>query len=73
LNTKKILQFSIGPIRPAVLGLVTLPIVAWLFSHEDIYMTAEIDRLVRLHMYYGMESDAMEKVINIIRGSYNEA
>jgi hypothetical protein len=56
-----------------VLGLVTLPIVAWLFSHEDIYMTAEIDRLVRLHMYYGMESDAMEKVINIIRGSYNEA
>jgi O-antigen/teichoic acid export membrane protein len=36
VNTKKILQFSIGPIAAAVLGLVTLPIVAWLFSPEDI-------------------------------------
>ena len=36
MNTKKILQFSIGPIGAAVLGLVTLPIVAWFFSPEDI-------------------------------------
>jgi len=36
MNIKQILLFSIGPIGAAVLGLVTLPIVAWLFSPEDI-------------------------------------
>ena len=36
MNTKKILQFAIGPIGAAFLGLLTLPIVAWLFSPEDI-------------------------------------
>lgn len=36
MNLKKILQFSIGPIGAAALGLITLPIVAWLFSPEDI-------------------------------------
>lgn len=36
MNTKKILQFAIGPIGAAFLGLLTLPVVAWLFSPEDI-------------------------------------
>jgi O-antigen/teichoic acid export membrane protein len=36
LNAKKVLQFSVGPLGAAVLGLITLPIVAWLFSPEDI-------------------------------------
>jgi O-antigen/teichoic acid export membrane protein len=36
LNSKTILQFSIGPIGAAALGLITLPIVAWYFSPEDI-------------------------------------
>lgn len=36
MNTKKILQFSIGPVGGAVLGLATLPIITWLFSQEDI-------------------------------------
>lgn len=36
MNTRKVLAFSVGPIGAAVLGLITLPIVAWLFSPEDI-------------------------------------
>lgn len=36
MNIRKILAFSIGPIGGAALGLITLPIVAWLFSPEDI-------------------------------------
>jgi O-antigen/teichoic acid export membrane protein len=31
-----VLAFSVGPIGAAALGLITLPIVAWLFSPEDI-------------------------------------
>ena len=36
MNFRKILAFSIGPMGAALIGLVTLPIVAWLFSPEDI-------------------------------------
>lgn len=36
MSPKNIFQFSLGPIGGAVLGLITLPIVAWLFSPEDI-------------------------------------
>jgi len=36
MNAKKILHFSVGPMGAAVLGLVTLPVVAWLFSPEDV-------------------------------------
>lgn len=36
MNARKVLAFSVGPIGAAVLGLITLPIVAWLFSPEDI-------------------------------------
>lgn len=36
MNTRKVLAFSVGPIGAAFLGVITLPIVAWLFSPEDI-------------------------------------
>lgn len=36
MNLRKILDFSVGPIGGAILGLVTLPIIAWFFSAEDI-------------------------------------
>ncbi|MBD3611204.1 MAG: oligosaccharide flippase family protein [Hydrogenovibrio crunogenus] len=36
MNARKVLAFSVGPIGAAVLGVITLPIVAWLFSPEDI-------------------------------------
>jgi O-antigen/teichoic acid export membrane protein len=36
LNAKKVLQFSVGPLGAAILGLITLPIVAWFFSPDDI-------------------------------------
>ena len=36
MNANKVLQFSIGPIVGALLGLITLPIVTWFFSPEDI-------------------------------------
>lgn len=32
----KLVAFSIGPIGSAILGLVTLPLVAWFFSPEDL-------------------------------------
>ena len=36
MDVKKILSFSIGPIGAAGLGLITVPIVTWLFSAESI-------------------------------------
>ncbi|MCF4009280.1 lipopolysaccharide biosynthesis protein [Rheinheimera sp. UJ63] len=36
MNAKKIFYFAIGPIGAAILGLITLPIVAWIFSPDDI-------------------------------------
>ena len=36
MNTKKVLQFSIGPIGSALLALITLPIVAWYFPIEAV-------------------------------------
>lgn len=36
MNLRKVLAFSVGPLGSAILGLITLPIVAWLFSPEDI-------------------------------------
>ncbi len=36
MNTKKLLHFSIGPIGAALLGFITLPLVAWFFSVEDV-------------------------------------
>lgn len=36
MTPKKIAEFALGPIGGAFLGLITLPIVAWLFSPDDI-------------------------------------
>ena len=36
MNGRKVLAFSIGPFGAAAIGLITLPIVTWLFSPEDI-------------------------------------
>jgi len=36
MNARKIAVFSIGPLGGALLGLISLPIVAWLYSAEDV-------------------------------------
>jgi len=36
LKYKTIMAFSIGPVGAAILGLITLPIITWLFSIEDV-------------------------------------
>ena len=36
MNARNILAFSVGPIGAAVMGLITLPFVAWFFSPEDV-------------------------------------
>ncbi|OHY54783.1 polysaccharide biosynthesis protein [Shewanella algae] len=33
---QKVLHFSLGPIGSALLGFISLPIVAWVFSQEDV-------------------------------------
>lgn len=36
MTPKQITAFAIGPIGGAVLGLITLPIITWYFSQEDV-------------------------------------
>ncbi len=36
MNARNILQFSIGPLGAAVFGFITLPVLAWFYSAEDI-------------------------------------
>lgn len=36
MSPKKILHFAIGPIGGAILGIMSLPIIAWVFSQEDV-------------------------------------
>lgn len=36
MNLKSIAAFAIGPVGAAVLGLITLPIVTWFYSVEDV-------------------------------------
>jgi O-antigen/teichoic acid export membrane protein len=36
VNTKNILAFAFGPIASAAFGLITIPVVAWAFSAEDV-------------------------------------
>lgn len=36
MTPKKIAAFAVGPIAGAALGLITLPIITWFFSQEDI-------------------------------------
>ena len=44
MNIKKAAKFSVGPIGDGLIGLVTLPMVTWFFSVEDI------GRLTMLHL-----------------------
>lgn len=48
MNLGKFLAFSIGPIGNAVLGIIALPILAWLFTQEDIA------RYSLLHLVIGL-------------------
>ncbi|MDC4108871.1 lipopolysaccharide biosynthesis protein, partial [Acinetobacter baumannii] len=36
MNIKKILHFSLGPIGAALLGILTIPVLTWMFTVEDI-------------------------------------
>lgn len=36
MNVKKIAYFAIGPIGAAALGFITLPVITWFYSAEDI-------------------------------------
>lgn len=36
MNTRKMAWFAIGPLGGALLGIVTVPIIAWFFSPDDI-------------------------------------
>lgn len=36
MTPQKIAAFAIGPIGGAVLGLISLPIITWFFSQEDV-------------------------------------
>ena len=42
------------------------------FAGEDVYTTAESDRLVRLPLYYGLTREDQEKVIAAVRAFYGE-
>ena len=44
MKINKIAEFSVGPVLSSLLGLITLPIVAWFFSPDDI------GRLTMLHV-----------------------
>ena len=36
MNAKKIASFALGPVLTALLGLISVPVVAWYFSAEDL-------------------------------------
>lgn len=36
MTPKQIAAFAIGPVGAAILGLITLPIITWFFSQEDV-------------------------------------
>ena len=36
MNAKKIASFAVGPIGGAALGFITLPLITWFFSQEDV-------------------------------------
>jgi O-antigen/teichoic acid export membrane protein len=36
LTPKKIAAFAVGPVAGALIGLITIPTIAWLFSQEDV-------------------------------------
>lgn len=48
MNIKKIIAFSVGPIGSAVIGLISLPIIAWYFSPDDIGRLAMLQVIISL-------------------------
>ena len=44
-----------------------------MFVGEDVFTTTESERLIRLPMYYGLDSATIEKVTNTIKEFFNEA
>ncbi len=42
------------------------------FNGEDVYTTKESERLVRLPMYYGIDSEDIEKVIRLVKKFFNK-
>lgn len=42
------------------------------FDGEDVYTTAESDRLVRLPMYYGLSQEEREKITNCVKQFFKE-
>ena len=40
------------------------------FAGEDVYTTAESDRLVRLPMYYGLTQEERQTVVDAVRAFY---
>lgn len=36
MNVKKIIGYAVGPIGSGILGLITLPIITWFYSVEDV-------------------------------------
>ncbi|AZZ99586.1 oligosaccharide flippase family protein [Pseudoalteromonas sp. R3] len=52
MSFKKILHFSLGPVLTALVGLITLPVMSWLFSSEDIGRYALIQVLVSFSLLF---------------------
>jgi len=48
INKAKILGFALGPIGSALIGVISLPVLAWLFSAEDI------GRITMLQVFSGL-------------------
>lgn len=48
MNREKILGFALGPLGSAVLGIFSLPVLAWLFSSEDV------GRITMLQVFSGL-------------------
>ncbi|MDM1706953.1 oligosaccharide flippase family protein [Thiopseudomonas alkaliphila] len=46
MTPKKIAAFALGPLAGAVLGFLTLPIIAWFFSQEDIGRLAMLNVVI---------------------------
>lgn len=48
MNFRQILIFSIGPIGSALIGLITVPFIAWFYSSEDVARVAMLQTVLSL-------------------------
>lgn len=48
MDTKKVLSYSVGPLGSAILSLAVLPILAWMYSADDIGRYAIIHIIISL-------------------------